>query len=62
MGDASDSQKLPSQKLWNQLLEPLRADNIDIPEPPLPESILLAFQRCRFALANIHCGELAEST
>jgi sacsin len=33
---------LPSK--WENLVEPLRADNIDVPEPPLPTSILSAFK------------------
>lgn len=35
---------LPSEKWWQDLVEPLRADNIDISEPHLPESILSAFK------------------
>ncbi|HLO52449.1 MAG TPA: hypothetical protein VK211_28875 [Kamptonema sp.] len=35
---------LPSQKWWEDLLEPLRADNLDISDPQLPESILSAFK------------------
>lgn len=37
-------QNLPSKKWWDELLAPLCADNIDIPNPPLPDSILAAFK------------------
>ena len=35
---------LPSKKCWEDLVEPLGADNIDISDPHLPESILSAFK------------------
>ncbi|MDF0553699.1 hypothetical protein [Kamptonema sp. UHCC 0994] len=35
---------LPSKKWWEELVEPLSADNIDISDPHLPESIQSAFK------------------
>lgn len=36
--------KVLSGDWWKKLVEPLRADNIDIPEPTLPASIVTAFK------------------
>jgi len=36
--------KILSGDWWKKLLSPLRADNIDISDPPLPQSILSAFK------------------
>jgi len=49
---------LPSKKLWEKLLEPLRADNIDIPEPPLPESILVVFKDSGLPLQTFTAANL----
>jgi sacsin len=49
---------LPSKKWWDELLEPLRADNIDIPEPPLPESILAVFKDSGLPLQTFTAANL----
>ena len=51
-------QNLPSKKWWNDLLEPLRADNIDIADPPLPDSILAAFKDAGLPLATFTAANL----
>ncbi len=49
---------LPSNKWWNELLAPLCADNIDIPNPTLPDSILAAFKDAGLPLATFTAANL----
>ncbi len=49
---------LPSKKWWDELLAPLSADNIDIPNPPLPDSILAAFKDAGLPLATFTAANL----
>ncbi|MEG3839591.1 sacsin N-terminal ATP-binding-like domain-containing protein [Microcoleus sp. herbarium14] len=49
---------LPSKKWWDELLAPLCADNIDIPNPPLPDSILAAFKDAGLPLATFTAANL----
>ncbi|MEG3936068.1 hypothetical protein QT990_33250 [Microcoleus sp. T3_B1] len=51
---------LPSKKLWDELLAAMRADNIDIPEPPLPESILAAFKDAGLLLQTFTAANLRQ--
>jgi sacsin len=51
---------LPSKKLWDELLAAMRADNIDIPEPPLPESILAAFKDAGLPLQTFTAANLRQ--
>ncbi|WP_442933047.1 sacsin N-terminal ATP-binding-like domain-containing protein [Microcoleus sp. herbarium7] len=51
-------QNLPSKKWWDDLLEPLRADNIEIPNPTLPESILAAFKDAGLPLLTLTAANL----
>ena len=51
-------QNLPSKKCWDELLAPLCADNIDIPNPPLPDSILAAFKDAGLPLATFTAANL----
>ncbi len=51
-------QNLPSKKWWDELLAPLCADNIDIPNPPLPDSILAAFKDAGLPLATFTAANL----
>lgn len=49
---------LPSKKCWDELLAPLCADNIDLPNPPLPESILTAFKDAGLPLPTFTAANL----
>lgn len=49
---------LPSKKCWDELSAPLCADNIDIPNPPLPDSILAAFKDAGLPLATFTAANL----
>ena len=49
---------LPSKKWWDELLAPLCADNIEIPNPPLPESILAAFKDAGLPLPTFTAANL----
>ncbi|MEG4965120.1 hypothetical protein QUB11_00530 [Microcoleus sp. B6-A1] len=49
---------IPSKKWWDDLLEPLGADNIDVPDPPLPESILAAFKDADLPLSTFTAANL----
>ena len=51
---------LPSKKWWDELLAAMRADNIDIPEPPLPESILAAFKDAGLPLQTFTAANLRQ--
>jgi len=51
-------QNLPSKKWWDDLLAPLCADNIDVPDPPLPESILAAFKDAGLPLSTFTAANL----
>ncbi|MEZ2280010.1 MAG: sacsin N-terminal ATP-binding-like domain-containing protein [Microcoleus sp.] len=49
---------LPSKNCWDELSAPLCADNIDIPNPPLPDSILAAFKDAGLPLATFTAANL----
>jgi len=51
---------LPSKKWWDELLTAMGADNIDIPEPPLPESILAAFKDAGLPLQTFTAANLRQ--
>ncbi len=49
---------LPSKKCWDELLAPLCADNIYLPNPPLPDSILTAFKDVGLPLPTFTAANL----
>lgn len=45
---------------WRRLVEPLKADRIDIPNPPLPETIINAFKQAEYPLKAFTPAQLRQ--
>ncbi|MBD2313053.1 hypothetical protein H6G20_15400 [Desertifilum sp. FACHB-1129] len=45
---------------WRQLVEPLKADGIDIPNPPLPDTIIAAFKKAGCSLPTFTPAQLRQ--